>query len=68
MTHEPSIDDLTDAPPCSRCGGATALRYVDYGEMGADTSWICVRAKWVEIQTPKGVKVRVPDSCEEESA
>ena len=43
-------DDLLTPPMCRRCGGATRLRYISYAGMpggGADLSWICNNAEWV---------------------
>ena len=39
-------------PPCKKCGGPTSLRYISYARMpgggGADLSFVCDKAVWVD--------------------
>ena len=39
---------MSDSPKCRKCGGATSLRYIDYGNEGADLSYICVKVVWID--------------------
>jgi len=44
-------DHFLTPPPCTKCGGPMSLRYISYAGTpsgGADLSFVCDKAVWVD--------------------